>query len=119
MARKAQTVDDYIAARQAPVAAILGDLRALVRRELPSAEERMKHGAPMYFAPDGEALVYLYGGKAHAHLGFVGGERLDDPEGLLKGRGDSRHVIVRPDAVPAETAMVALLAQCAGTRRQA
>jgi len=113
MARKAQTVEDYIAARSAPVAAILDDLRGLVRRELPAAQERMKFGALMYFTPDGEALVYLYGGKAHAHLGFIGGDRLNDPQGLLEGRGDSRHVVVRPGAVPVETALAALLAQCA------
>lgn len=114
MAKQAHTVDSYIAARTPPVRALLVEMRSLILSALPDAEERMKYGAPMYFGPGGDALAYLYGGKDHAHLGFIGGDRFEDPEGLLTGRGDSRHVVLRPGDVPPETALRALLAQCKG-----
>ena len=113
MARGRLTVDDYIAARSEPVRAMLENLRALVRATLPDMAEAMKYGAPMYSGADGAPRIYLHGGKDHAHLGIIGGDTLDDPDGLLEGHGGSRHVVVRPDRWPPKPALVALVGQCA------
>ncbi len=108
-------VELYVAARKPPVRAVLSALRELVGRTLPEAVEGMKWGAPVYYDPAGEAIIYLYGGKDHAHLGFVQGAGLDDPDGILKGRGESgRHVKCPAGEALPEAKLVRLLNQCAG-----
>ena len=115
MAKKDVTVDSYIAARTPPVVAVLEMLRGLVKGALPDAVEGMKWGAPVYVNANGVPVVYLYGGKDHANLGFVYGAGLDDPDGLLEGKGkDGRHVKLFPEAEVPTAALVALVAQCAG-----
>lgn len=114
MAKRGSTVDDYIAVRNEPVQAVLCDLRALVRDALPGAAEGMKYGAPVFFDLEGAVRIYLYGGEDHAHLGIIGADGFDDPEGLLEGRGGSRHVVIRPDHWPPREALAALLKQCVG-----
>ena len=79
MAEAPETVDDYIAARSAPVRATLEALRTLVHTALPGAVEGMKWGAPVFSNANGQVVVYLYGGKDHANLGFTKGVELEDP----------------------------------------
>ena len=114
MEKSAGSFDGYIAERSAPVRAVLEDLRALVHEALPDAFEGYKWGAPVFDNAQGVTVVYLYGGKDHANLGFVRGAELDDPERVLKGGGKAgRHVQVFPgDKVP-RAALAALLRQCA------
>jgi hypothetical protein len=113
MAKRKMTVDGYIAAKSEPVKETLEALRSLVKETLPEASEEMKWGAPVYCDPTGNALVYLYGGKQHAHLGFIHGTELDDPQHLLEGRGAAgRHVkLDQADHIP-EGPLSALLKQC-------
>ncbi|MCP3972795.1 MAG: DUF1801 domain-containing protein [Rhodobacteraceae bacterium] len=112
MAKARPTVDLYIAERSPEVRALLEDLRAMVRAILPGAEEGMKWGAPVWTVA-GQPQVYLYGGKDHAHLGFVHGARLDDPEGVLKGKGkDGRHVQLWPGQPMPDAVLKALIRQC-------
>ncbi len=114
MAKKPSTVDEYVAAKNAPIRATLEALRKLVRSTLPKTTEAMKWGVPTVFGPDGQPLVYLYGGKDHVNLGFLRGDELDDPGELLKGSGKpSKHVeIGSRDEIP-EKAVRALLRQSA------
>ena len=113
MARGAETVDAYIAGRSAPVRALLEELRAFVRETLPGAREGMKWGAPVYWNAAGKPVIYLYGGRDHANLGFLHGAGLDDPEGLLEGRGVSgRHVKVFPGKSWPRAALAVLVRQC-------
>lgn len=114
MAKKAPTVDQYVTAKSAPVRATLEALRELVRSTLSNTTEEMKWGVPTVFGPDGEPLVYLYGGKDHVNLGFLRGDELDDPGKLLKGSGKpSKHIkIGSRDGIP-EKAICALLRQSA------
>ena len=116
MAKKTPTVDQYVAAKNAPVRASLEALRELVRSTLPKTTEAMKWGVPTVFGPDGQPLVYFYGGKDHVNLGFLRGDELDDPDRLLKGSGKpSKHVkIGSRDQIP-EKAIRALLRQSART----
>lgn len=107
--------DSYIADRAPPVRAVLEDLRALVHAAMPDAVEGFKWGAPVFDNAQGVTVVYLYGGKDHANLGFVRGAELDDPAKLLKGGGKAgRHVKVYPRKPVPETQLAALLRQCAG-----
>lgn len=79
--------------RNGPFRATLEALRLLVKSALPELAEGMKWGAPVYSGSDGHPLVYLYGGKDHANLGFLLGAELDDPDELLKGSGKSTRTI--------------------------
>ncbi|MCR9137364.1 MAG: DUF1801 domain-containing protein [Alphaproteobacteria bacterium] len=113
LARADRTVEDYVAARSEPVRAVLQALRDLVRQTVPDVTEGMKWGAPVFFDGKGEAIIYLYGGKNHAHLGFVHGAELKDPDGILKGRGPSgRYVKCTAGEEIAVSAVVSLLKQC-------
>ena len=102
MAKRSQTVEEYVADRSAPVRATLDALRELVKATLPKTTEGMKWGAPVYLSPDGEPIVYLYGGKDHANLGFLNGAELSDPDELLEGRGKATRIIeiCAADAIP-------------------
>ena len=92
-AKESQSVEDYVAARTAPVRATLEALRLLVKSTLPELTEGMKWGAPVYRGPDGQPLIYLYGGKGHVNLGFLRGAELDDPDKLLEGSGKPSRTI--------------------------
>jgi hypothetical protein len=95
----------------------LEELRSLVHEALPAAVEGYKWGAPVFDNAHGVTVVYLYGGKDHANLGFVRGAELDDPEKILKGAGKSgRHVQVFPGQAIPKAALMALLRQCADLR---
>ena len=64
-----------------------------MKATLPEVTEGMKWGAPVYIGRDGEPLVYLYGGKDHANLGFLRGAELNDPDELLGGRGKATRTV--------------------------
>ncbi len=113
MQRTPDTVDEYVALRPKAVRKVLEDLRALVTKTWPEAEEGMKWGAPVYAAPGTEPLIYLYGGRDHANLGFIKGAELDDPDGLLEGKGKSgRHVKCYPGEAHDIDALAKLVRQC-------
>lgn len=114
MATTPTTIEDYVAARRGPVAELLEALRQLVKATLPEAKEGMKWGAPVFFDARGEPIIYLYGGRDHANLGFVQGAELKDPEGILEGTGKSgRHVKVFPgEPIPGDV-LKALIRQSA------
>ena len=109
------TVDAYVALKPKAVREVLETLRGLVKTTWPEAVEGMKWGAPVYAAPDAEPLVYLYGGRDHANLGFIKGAELDDPDGLLEGKGKSgRHVKCYPGETHDSDALAKLVRQCRG-----
>jgi hypothetical protein len=117
MEKSAGSFDGYIAERSEPVRAVLEDLRALVHEALPEASEDYRWGAPVFNNSHGVTVVYLYGGKDHANLGFVRGAELDDPRNILKGGGKAgRHVQIFPGDKVQRTALAALLRQCADMR---
>lgn len=114
MSKAPETIEPYIWDCSAPVQKILQSLRALVLKTLPKSSEGMKWGAPVFFNQSEEPIIYLYGGKAHAHLGFINGVDLKDPKSLLEGTGKSgRHVKIVPDKSVPKKDLVALIKQCA------
>ena len=113
----AKTVDEYIAARSEAVRQTLLAARGLIQKTLPGVKEVMKWGVPAYQLPDGRTPLYLYGGRDHAHLGFVEGASIDDPEKLLKGSGKmGRHIKLLSPADVKTTAIRRLLRSAGSTR---
>lgn len=66
-----KSVDDYIAAQAEPVRPILEQLRAMLRRLLPDADEVIAYQIPAY-KRDGIAVIYFAGWKQHLSLYPVG-----------------------------------------------
>ena len=58
------------------------------------------------------AFAYVDAFTAHVNVGFFRGAALDDPSGLLEGRGKSmRHVKLRPGRAVDEAALMKLIEQ--------
>lgn len=75
MAKKFETVDDYIASLPADVQAILEEVRRAIRKAAPGAEETISYQMPT-FKLNGKYLVYFGGWKHHVGLYPIPG--LDD-----------------------------------------
>jgi len=58
------TIDDYIGAFPADVRTILQEVRARLRSAVPTADEGISYGIPV-FTLDGRYLVYFAGWKLH------------------------------------------------------
>lgn len=70
---------------------MLRQLRDVIRREAPDAEEAVKWGQPCYSM--NSLFCYLQRAKKHVTLGFQNGARMKDPDGVLEGEGKlMRHV---------------------------
>ncbi|MCZ4271514.1 DUF1801 domain-containing protein [Maritalea porphyrae] len=114
MPKPTDSVDAYIADKSEVVQTLLVSLRELVNTHLPDSKEGMKWGAPVYKNKHDTPVVYLYGGKDHANLGFVHGAKLDDPENLLEGKGkDGRHIKIYAQSDIIVPHLIPLLHQCA------
>jgi hypothetical protein len=88
------------------VRAIIKELRAIVRAQLPDAHESFYHGA-LGYGPGGSYLdrvLYISAQKRDANLGFFYGTHLADPSHLLEGSGKQmRHVKIRTTPLAAGT----------------
>lgn len=62
-----KSVDDYIAAQPEAVQGILHEVRAVLRKALPKAEEVISYQIPAYKI-DGAGVIYFSGWKAHYAL---------------------------------------------------
>src|SRR5512144_555185 len=75
------------------------ELRALLRRLLPRAQEKIYRGwgaADYGFGESGRGFLSIGPQKSYVHLYFMDGVELDDPDGLLTGTGKRlRHVKIR------------------------
>lgn len=109
-----------------PMREIAQRLRSVVRRAVPEAIEAVRPGWRLigYDVPAGRRtayFAYVAPEHGHVHLGFEHGVLMDDPAGVLLGRGVTRQVrwlTFRPgdvldppllDALVREAARVALL----------
>lgn len=75
-----------------PMAALAEGLRRIVQAAVPDALERVRSGWRVigYDVPVGRRTAYfawIMTERAHVHLGFPKGVLLDDPDGILEGRG--------------------------------
>ncbi len=88
-------VDAFVES-QGPLQQTIARLVGMVRAAVPAHDEVVVHGGPQ-FCIRGEPFCYVVGYARHVNLGFCEGTSLDDPDGLLKGRGKQmRHVKLSP-----------------------
>jgi len=66
-----QSVDDYLATMPEATRQVLGEVRSIIRKTLPEAEEVISYQIPAY-KRDGIAVVYFAGCKEHFSLYPVG-----------------------------------------------
>ncbi len=105
----------------APIAAIGGRLREVVRHASPDAVERVRTGWRIvgYDLPIGRRTVYfcwIMPEPRHIHLGFVHGVAMDDPDRILRGDGVTklaRWVTLRPGDVPDAPSLTKLVQEAA------
>ncbi len=75
------------------------ELRGLIRRLLPKAQEKIYSGwgvADYGFGGSGRGFMSIGPQKSYVNLYFMDGIDLDDPAGLLEGAGKKlRHVKIR------------------------
>lgn len=62
------TVEEYHAALDGPAAELMGQLRALVREELPQSSEALKWGAPATLHTSGMILLICSAHRQHANF---------------------------------------------------
>ena len=103
----------YLADQPPQNRTIIRALRAFVKRTAPELEEAVKWGNGCWVK--GKAPVaYVYSDKDHVQFGFLRGASLEDPKGLLQGKGQYvRHTKVRAVKDIDEKAFGALLRQAA------
>ncbi len=93
------------------------DLRGLVRRLLPQAQEKVYSGygvADYGFGAPGRGFMSIGPQKGYVNLYFMDGVDLPDPAGLLEGTGKRmRHVKVRQPADLKNRSLHALIRQAA------
>lgn len=96
-------------------------LRALLRRLLPKAQEKVYRGwgvADYGFGEQGRGFVSIGPQKSYVNLYFMDGVELNDPAGLLEGTGKRlRHVKIRQPADLKRKPLHDLLRQAARLRK--
>lgn len=108
-----------------PMRNLAEQLRAIVRRTLPEAIERVRPGWRLlaYDIPSGRRSVfccYVAPEPRHVHLGFQYGVFMRDPEDVLQGRGITKQVrwltLRHPDEIQPER-FAALILEAARVTR--
>lgn len=88
---KPTTVDQYITSLPAEHAAIITELRSIVKKAAPKATEAYKWAQPVYES-DGP-MIWIKAYTKYVNIGFWRGTEMKDKHGLLQGDGDRmRHV---------------------------
>ncbi len=107
------TFDLYLADQAPRNQAVIRALRKFVKGVAPKLEESVKWGNGCWV--NGKAPVsYVYSAPGYVQLGFFHGAALDDPKGLLEGKGAYvRHIKVRTVEDIDAAAFGALLRQAA------
>jgi hypothetical protein len=105
--------DPEVATWLARQPAALGDIARrwfdYVRSQGDDVRELMHDGCPTACV-GGAAFAYVNVFKAHVNVGFFHGADLDDPAGLLEGKGRRmRHVKLRPEMPMDEAALASLI----------
>lgn len=105
--------DEYLADQSARNRRIAQALRKLVKRVAPDLQETVKWGNGCWVK--GSAPVsYVYSAPDYLQFGFFGGSALEDPLGLLEGKGKFvRHIKLHKTSDIDERALAALLRQAA------
>jgi hypothetical protein len=115
-------LEALIAGRPAAVQDTTRRLVAIAHELVPEAVESCESGdVGVGFAPGYKGLVFVITPLADAvRLGIAGGAALDDPAGLMQGRGAvHRHVRLTEPAQADDPALRELMARAAAARARA
>lgn len=85
------SIDGYLAGLDGEPRAICAGLVTLIRKAAPAATSELKWGMPV-FTIGGEMLCYFRAQKTYVRFGLAPGATLDDPDGVLYGSGDGKHL---------------------------
>lgn len=108
-ARHQPAIDAFFDARRPDLAAIARAWFAVMRQCGPDVTELLHDGHPTACVGDA-AFGYVNVFTSHVNIGFFHGASLPDPAKLLQGTGKfMRHVKARPDALPVDDALRALV----------
>ena len=87
-------VSAYISKATDGQAVLLEQLRQLIHESVPGTTEAIKWGFPVFTKTKNYA--YFRFSKKHITLGFYNPEKIDDPDGLLEGAGDTlKHIKIK------------------------
>jgi hypothetical protein len=107
--------DAYLKDQSPKNQAIIRGLRRLVKRVEPGLSEAVKWGNGCWVGSNGP-VAYVYSAPDYVQFGFFRGSSLNDPRGLLEGKGKYvRHTKVREPSGIDERSFAALLRQAAGS----
>jgi hypothetical protein len=88
---KPTTVDEYVASLPAEHAAIVSELRNIVKKAAPKATEAYKWAQPVY--ETNGPMIWIRAYKSYVNIGFWRGTEMIDKHELLEGDGERmRHV---------------------------
>lgn len=88
---KPTNVDQYIASLSADHAAIVSELRGIIKKAAPKATEAYKWAQPVY--ESNGPMIWIKAYTSYVNIGFWRGTELQDKYGLLAGDGTRmRHV---------------------------
>ena len=108
--------DEYLKDQSPKNQAIIRGLRRLVKRVEPGLSETVKWGNGCWVGSTGP-VAYVYSAPEYVQFGFFKGSSLNDPRGLLEGKGRYvRHTTVRSPSGINERSFAALLRQAARSR---
>jgi hypothetical protein len=107
------TFDLYLADQPPKNRTLIRALRKFVKGAAPKLEEAVKWGNGCWVKGK-DPVAYVYSAPDYVQLGFFRGASLEDPRGLLEGKGEYvRHIKVRKLPDIDEKAFRALLRQAA------
>jgi hypothetical protein len=85
------SIDSYLAWLDGEPGAICAALVALIKKAAPAAASELKWGMPV-FTINGAMVCYFRVQKKYVRFGLAPGATLDDPDGVLYGSGDGKHL---------------------------
>lgn len=85
------SIDGYLAGLDGEPRAICTGLVTLIQKAAPAATSELKWGMPV-FTIGGAMLCYFRVQKAYVRFGLAPGATLADPDGVLYGSGDGKHL---------------------------
>jgi hypothetical protein len=89
-----QQVSDYIAKASEAQIQIMEALRSLIHLSVPGTSEAVKWGFPVFKKT--KDFAYFRFSKQHITLGFYNVDKINDPENLLEGEGNTlKHIKIR------------------------
>ena len=111
--KKYATFAEYVAAQSPRNRTVIQALRGLVERTAPALDESVKWGNGCW-VKDAQPVAFVYSRPDYVEFGFFRGSALEDPSGLLDGKGAYvRHVKMRTAADTRRAAVARLLRQAA------